>query len=171
MDDYPLPRDQPEVAAASDRLKSLVEILWRPERDSPPDLRVCPPQLIMKRDKLRMVRDCSDSGCGLCWSPLTQSWTAAQLCCPRFAASRRLNGRVVFAGLFPRLAGPRRVSALPGCSPFCVGLGPSPGWNDYCVGEIARLAARVWLSLKIIDFVDDRSVVRAQLVYSMARLM
>ena len=42
LDDFLLARDQPGPAAAElGGLAALGNILWRPENDSPPDIRVC----------------------------------------------------------------------------------------------------------------------------------
>ena len=66
LQDYPSVREQPKVAAAElDRLASLGGIHWYEKDCAPPDLRVCPSQLIAKGDKVRAARDWSNRKYGL----------------------------------------------------------------------------------------------------------
>lgn len=60
-----LGESEPElVAAGLGRLFSLGEIYWYGEVCLPPDLLVCPSQLIAKGGKVRAVHDRSNRRCG-----------------------------------------------------------------------------------------------------------
>ena len=61
LGDCPSAKGQPAVAAAElDGLASLGEICECPRGDPPPGLRVCPPQLVVKPDKVRVARNWSN---------------------------------------------------------------------------------------------------------------
>lgn len=65
LGDYPSVTENPEVAASEvDRPSGLSEITWYPAGHAPPDLRVCPLQLIGKPGKVRMVHDWSNPSDG-----------------------------------------------------------------------------------------------------------
>ena len=58
LEDYPSACDRPEEAATEpDRLSALGRIHWYPQECRPLDLRACPPQLIAKPDRTRLVHD------------------------------------------------------------------------------------------------------------------
>ena len=60
LQDYPsVVEDRQTAAVELDRLADLGKIHWYNDGSHPPDLRVCPSHLIVKKDKNRMVRDWS----------------------------------------------------------------------------------------------------------------
>ena len=66
LPDYPSVNEDREVAAAGlDRLASLGEIHWCDNGSYPPNLCACPPRLIVREDKVRVVREWSDYQCSL----------------------------------------------------------------------------------------------------------
>ena len=60
LQDYPSKsEDRQRAEAEVDRLAGLGKLNWYDEGSRPPDVRVCPPHLIVKEGKNRMVRDWS----------------------------------------------------------------------------------------------------------------
>ena len=73
LDDYPSVTENAELPAAElVRLSGLSKIMWYPVSHVPPDLRVFPPQLIVKPEKVRMVHDGSNPKYGLHGVPLNR---------------------------------------------------------------------------------------------------
>ena len=168
IDDYPSVRQQAEVAGEElDRLTALGKIHWYQLDSPPPDLRVCPSQLIVKPDKVRLVHDWSNPQYRL--NSLLSNPPVAYGSMDSFLAVVSPGGYM--AGLDLQdcfmhwLVSPRcrrwlgvrhPVTRQLGCYLFLpFGLGPSPGWNDACVKEVLRVCLRSQPKLYIVDFVDD----------------
>ena len=61
LPDYPsVPEDRSRAVAELGRLAVMRKSRWRDVGSYPPDLRVCPPHLIVKEDKVRVGRDWSN---------------------------------------------------------------------------------------------------------------
>ena len=109
LEDYPSARDRPEGAATElDRLSDLGRIHWYPQGCRPPDLRVYPPELIVKPDKTRPVHDRPD-----------RAYCLNSLFVNPPAESGDMDGflRMLTPRLFPSLVSVARAQRPPGRAP------------------------------------------------------
>ena len=169
LDNYPsVQHDAATAGEELDRLTKLGKIHWygSPE-EAPPDLNVCPSQLIIKPSKVRLVHDwsCRDYSLNSLLPNPPVDYGAID------GFLRLLRPGAFMAGLdfqdcflhwlvrpvCRRWLGIRHpMSNRLGCYLFLpFGLGPSPGWNDACVKEVLRVLQPVVPRLRFIDFVDD----------------
>ena len=160
--------------------------LWRtrppcryPEHNFPPALWVCPPHLLVKPDKVHMVRDRSNPRYGL-----TGVFMNREAGC---GAMDGFLARLCASAYMASCWRPRRLGASLECTIMLLGVlectcrchsvsGRPMGSGNRCVEELIRGAARLLLSFLTIDFVRDLRLVsekggRARLASAVARFM
>ena len=154
------------AAAELDRLAGLGKIHWYQGGLRPPDLRVRPPHLVAKEDKVRVIRDWSSALYPLnsvLSNPPVQ-YGAMDDFLHLLAPGAYMVG--TWCVLFPSLGGGAVAPPLPrGQTPAVrraggvplspLNLGPSPGWNGRCVKAVLAVARSKFPGLRIADFADD----------------
>ena len=154
--------DRDVAAAELDRLALLGKIHWRDCGSYPPELRVCPPHLIVKEDKVRVVHDWSNYQYPLN-SVLANGAMGEFL---ELLSPGAFIGGIDLQDCFLRcLASPSRRRFLGVRHPVSstlrvylfipLGLVPPPGWNDFFVRAVLNSAQLKFSSLRALDIVGD----------------
>ena len=166
MEDYPNVQDNIEVAAKEiDRISDLQKIFWYPTGQYPPDLSVCPSNLILKGSRPRVVHDWSRVGLNKHLTiPEVNYGTMDQLVANitqgAYLAGLDFQDSFLHWPIHPssrRKLGVRhpltkRIGVFL-YLPF--GLGPAPGINDANIGEVVRVVVNSVGDVIVVTFVDD----------------
>ena len=165
-DDYPNLKENAETAAKElDRLTERQRIFWYPKGATPPDLSVCPGNLILSGSRPRVVQDWTKVG-------FNQRLVIPEVNYGTLDSFiEHLKPRAFMAGLdfqdcflhwkvhkdSRRWLGLRHPSTgRLGVFLFVpFGLGPAPGINDRNVGEVIRVAKSHTKDVHVVAFVDD----------------
>ena len=165
--------DRYRAAAGFGRSAAFGKIHWYSVGSYPPVLRVCPSHLVVRGDKMRVVRDVSSASYPLnsvLGNPPVQYGATGALV--RLLSPGECMGGVDLQDYFLRwLMAPTRRRYLGGTHPVSgvlgvylflpSGLGPAPEWNDKCV-KAGWVAARLQFpQLRMVDFVSDIRLVGA----------
>ena len=166
FDDYPTLKDNAAIAAKElDRLTEKQKIFWYPEGVAPPDLSVCPGNLILNGSRPRVVQDWTKAGLNkLLTNPEVNYGTMDSFL--RLLRPKGFMAGLDFQDCFfhwkvhhtsRKWLGVRHpVTKRLGVFLFVpFGLGPAPGINDRNVAEVMRVASIHLPDVEGVVFVDD----------------